>query len=83
MMQAAARLSGDEGFSGRVGLHSLPQSRPFYTSVCEMQALGPDPSYHHLEYFELTAAKDQTNTRRLKLRSPIHRKAAQNPRSTG
>jgi len=57
MMQAAARLSGDEGFSGRVGLHSLPQSRPFYTSVCEMQALGPDPSYHHLEYFELTAAK--------------------------
>ena len=28
-------------------------------------------------------AEDQTNTRRLKLRRPIQRKAAQNPRSTG
>ena len=27
--------------------------------------------------------EDQTNTRRLKLRRPIHRKAAQNPMSTG
>jgi hypothetical protein len=57
LIQAAARLSIDEGFSGRVGLHSLPQSRPFYTNACEMQALGPDAGYGNLEYFELTAAK--------------------------
>jgi len=57
LMQAAARLSGDEGFSGRVGLHSLPQSTPFYTAACAMEALGPDAAYHHLNYFELTAAK--------------------------
>jgi hypothetical protein len=56
-MQAAARLSGDEGFAGRVALHSLPQSKPFYTAGCEMQALGADPNYHNLEYFELTAVK--------------------------
>lgn len=57
LIQAAARLSIDEGFSGRVGLHSLPQSRPFYTTACEMAALGPDASYHNLEYFELRAVK--------------------------
>jgi hypothetical protein len=57
LIQAAAQSSIDEGFSGRVGLHSLPQSRPFYTIACEMQALGPDVGYHNLEYFELTAAK--------------------------
>lgn len=57
LVQAAARLSIDEGFAGRVGLHSLPQSTPFYTIACEMQALGPDTNYQNLEYFELTAAK--------------------------
>jgi len=57
LAQVAARTSVQEGFSGRVGLHSLPQSRPFYTGSCEMQALGPDASYSSLEYFELTAAK--------------------------
>jgi hypothetical protein len=57
LIQAAARSSIDEGFSGRVGLHSLPQSRPFYTIACEMHALGADAGYHNLEYFELTAAK--------------------------
>jgi hypothetical protein len=57
LIQAAARLSIDEGFSGRVGLHSLPQSKPFYTTACQMQALGPDAGYHNLDYFELTAAR--------------------------
>ena len=56
-MQAAARLSIDESFAGRVGLHSLGQSKPFYTNACEMTALGPDAAYGDLEYFELTAAK--------------------------
>jgi len=57
LMQAAARLSGDEGFAGRVGLHSLPQATAFYVDACEMQALGPDSAYYNLEYFELTAAQ--------------------------
>ena len=57
LIQAAAKCSIDEGFSGRVGLHSLPQSRPFYTGACEMTSLGPDASYNDLEYFELPAAK--------------------------
>jgi hypothetical protein len=57
LIQAAARLSVREGFAGRVGLHSLPQSKPFYTMACEMTALGPDSNYGNLEYFELTAAK--------------------------
>lgn len=57
LVQVAARTSVQQGFSGRVGLHTLPQSRPFYTEACGMQALGPDPSYGKLEYFELAAAK--------------------------
>lgn len=57
LIQAATRLSIDEGFAGRVGLHSLPQSRPFYTTACEMTALGQDAAYGNLDYFELTAAK--------------------------
>jgi hypothetical protein len=57
LIQAAVRLSIDESFAGRVGLHSLAQSKPFYTNACEMTALGPDAAYDDLEYFELTAAK--------------------------
>jgi hypothetical protein len=57
LVQTAAQLSIDEGFAGRVGLHSLPQSTRFYTIACEMQALGPDVSYQSLDYFELTGAK--------------------------
>jgi hypothetical protein len=57
LIQAAARLSIDERFAGRVGLHSLAQSKPFYTTTCEMTAFGPDVNYSNLEYFELPAAK--------------------------
>lgn len=57
LIQAATQLSIDEGFAGRVGLHSLAQSRPFYTIACEMTALGLDAAYGNLDYFELTAAK--------------------------
>lgn len=56
LIQAATQSSVDEGFSGRVGLHSLPQSTPFYTTACEMALLGPDSNYHSLDYLELTAA---------------------------
>jgi hypothetical protein len=57
LIQAAARSSVDEGFKGRVGLHSLSQSTPFYVTACEMASLGPDLNYHGLDYLELTAAK--------------------------
>ncbi|WP_339749083.1 hypothetical protein [uncultured Rubinisphaera sp.] len=57
LIQAAAQSSIDEGFSGRVGLHSLSQAKPFYTHACEMQLLGADPNYHNLDYYELTAVK--------------------------
>lgn len=50
-------MSIDEKFAGRVGLHSLAQSKPFYSLACEMTTLGPDVSYGNLEYFELAAAK--------------------------
>lgn len=54
LIQLAVGVSFDEGFSGRVGLHSLPQSEFFYRTVCEMTDLGPDPQYHNLRYFEFT-----------------------------
>jgi hypothetical protein len=57
LIQAAARLSIDESFAGRVGLHSLAQASPFYINSCEMTSLGPDQNYGNLEYLELTAAK--------------------------
>lgn len=55
LIQAAARLSIDESFAGRVGLHTLPQSVGFYANACEMTSLGVDSK--NLEYLELTAAK--------------------------
>lgn len=55
MIQAAARLSIDESFGGRVGLHTLPQSAGFYANACEMTSCGMDSN--NLEYLELTAAK--------------------------
>lgn len=57
LMQAAVRLSVDEGFAGRVGLHALKQAESFYSGKCSMQRLGPDAGYHDLEYYELTAAE--------------------------
>jgi hypothetical protein len=53
-MRAAIQLSIDEGFHGRVGLHSLPQSEPFYRDKCLMQFCGHDPHYQDLSYYELT-----------------------------
>jgi hypothetical protein len=55
LLQAAARLSIDENFAGRVGLHTLPQSAGFYANACEMTSLGVDST--KLEYLELPAAK--------------------------
>lgn len=55
----AVRQSAEEGFHGRVGLHSLPQAEAFYTRM-GMSRLGPDPHKQNLAYFELTAAQGKT-----------------------
>lgn len=55
LFHQAVKLSVDEGFRGRIGLHSLSQSRGYYENACGMTPLGPDPSKQNLLYFELTA----------------------------
>jgi hypothetical protein len=57
LIEAAVRLSRDEGFHGRVGLHSLPQAEAFYRDTCRMVCLGADASYEDLPYYELTREK--------------------------
>ncbi len=52
MLAAAIQLSRDEGFAGRIGLHSLPQSESWYAKR-GMSDLGRDPSYQNLRYFEM------------------------------
>ena len=53
LMQAAIQVSVDEGFAGRIALHSLPQSQPFYRRY--MHDLGIDPAHaEKLSYFEMT-----------------------------
>jgi len=53
MLAAAITLSREEGFAGRIGLHSLPQAVKFYEN-CGMTNLGSDPSKQGLPYFEMT-----------------------------
>jgi hypothetical protein len=53
LLQAAIELSLDEGFKGRIGLHSLPQSETWYVN-CGMTDLGIDADYQKLRYFEMT-----------------------------
>jgi hypothetical protein len=55
LVSAVVELSVDEGFKGRIGLHSLPQADDFYRKRCGMTDLGPDPAYQNLRYFEMTA----------------------------
>lgn len=56
LIRAAVERSFDLGFKGRLGLHSLTQSEPFYRDRCQMADLGPDtrPDHQGLKYFELT-----------------------------
>ena len=64
LIQAAIRVSVDEGFAGRIALHSLPQSQPFYRRY--MHDLGIDLSHtEKLCYFEMTEtqAKEFVNGR--------------------
>ena len=54
LLRAAIEASHDEGFKGRVSLHSLPQAVTFYER-CGMTNLGPDQKYQgQLPYFEMT-----------------------------
>ena len=48
-------LSENMEFSGRIGLHSLPQANSFYANTCGMTDLGADPAYEGLCYFEMTS----------------------------
>ena len=59
LIEAAVRLSHDEGYSGRVGLHSLPQASRFYVEGCGMTDLGPDRNYHDLPYLESPASRSK------------------------
>ena len=55
MIRVAIEISQDEGFHGRVGLHSLPQSESFYSAACGMTDLGIDGTKENLRYFEMTS----------------------------
>lgn len=55
LFRRAVLQSVAEGFSGRVGLHALPQAEQFYASVCEMDSFGHDPTKQNLMYFELSS----------------------------
>ena len=56
MIRTAIEVSIAEGFRGRVGLHSLPQSESFYgdSDKCGMTNFGSDASCYALAYFEMT-----------------------------
>ena len=53
LVSAAIQQSMQEGFKGRIGLHSLPQANSFYANVCGMTDLGQDAICENLRYFEL------------------------------
>jgi hypothetical protein len=56
LMRAAVEVSLQEGFKGRIGLHSLPQSNDWYANKCGMIDLGVDAAKQNLRYFEMTPA---------------------------
>jgi hypothetical protein len=53
LIEATIRLSDSEGYHGRIGLHSLPQSEVFYER-CGMTAMENDASKENLRYYEMT-----------------------------
>jgi hypothetical protein len=57
LIEAAVRKSLEEGFKGRLALHSLPGSERFYLEVCGMTALVPDPAKQNLLWCEFTPAQ--------------------------
>jgi hypothetical protein len=57
LVATAVQVSLEEGFRGRIGLHSLPQAETFYASNCGMTDLGRDMKKQGLRYFEMTPAQ--------------------------
>lgn len=56
MLALAIKLSESEGWKGRVGLHSLPQSESFYEK-CNMTRVKNDSTYEDLWCFEFTPSQ--------------------------
>jgi hypothetical protein len=54
LFRVAVEQSLSEGFHGRVGLHSLPQSDGFYRQKVGMTEVARDPRKQNLMYFELS-----------------------------
>ena len=54
LLREAIQTSMDEGFRGRIGLHSLSGALTWYRDTLKMKAFGADPDYQKLHYFEFT-----------------------------
>jgi|HubBroStandDraft_5_1064220.scaffolds.fasta_scaffold14977_1 hypothetical protein len=54
LFEAAVLQSDEEGFKGRLGLHSLPGSEGFYVKECGMTPVGRDPHKQNLLWCEFT-----------------------------
>jgi hypothetical protein len=54
LIEAAVLRSKEEDYKGRIGLHSLPMTEPFYTKVCRMTPVGRDPAKQNLLWLEYT-----------------------------
>jgi hypothetical protein len=54
LVAEAVRQSFVEGFHGRIGLHSLPQSEAFYQNVFGMTPIERDAAKQNLLYLELS-----------------------------
>lgn len=54
LFRVAVEQSVSEGFHGRVGLHSLPQSDGFYREAMGITAVARDSRKQNLMYFELS-----------------------------
>lgn len=57
LIGTAVSLSINEGFVGRIGLHSLSGSETFYSEVIQMSDLGVDVDCENLRYFELSESQ--------------------------
>lgn len=64
MIKAAIELSNEEGYNGRIGLHSLNSATGFYKR-CGMVTIGPDSNYGNLPYYEMTVESAQKFLERL------------------
>lgn len=59
LIATAVNRSIDEGFKGRIGLHSLHHAHGFYRDACGMTDMGVDAKYEDLPYLEMTEQQAQ------------------------